>query len=113
MEPCPREAGRVLSRASLLRTLPLIKEQAWDSGHLSQSRFLRRGSSSVSVFSHVRLLVTPWTAARRVPLSMGLSRQEYWSGLPFPSPADLSDPRIEPRSSALKADSLLPEPLGQ
>ena len=59
MEPCPREAGRVLSRASLLRTLPLIKGQAWDSGYLSQSRILGRGSSSESGFSHVRLLVTP------------------------------------------------------
>jgi len=51
-------------------------------------------------------LVTPWAVARQVPLSMGFSRQEYWSGLPFPSPGDLPDPRIEPRSPALQADSL-------
>ena len=41
-------------------------------------------------------LVTPWTVACQVPLSMGLSRQEYWSGLPFPSPGDLPDPGINP-----------------
>ena len=51
-------------------------------------------------------LVTPWTVARRVPLSMGFSRQEYCSGLPFPSPGDLPDPGIKPRSPALQADSL-------
>ena len=51
-------------------------------------------------------LATPWTVAHRAPLSMGFSRQEYWSGLPFPSPGDLPDPGIEPRSSALQADSL-------
>ena len=44
--------------------------------------------------------------ARQAPLSMGFSRQEYWSGLPFPSPEDLHDPRIEPGSPALQADSL-------
>ena len=47
-------------------------------------------------FSCVRLSVTPWTLARQAPLSMGFSRQEHWSGLPFPSPGDLPDPGIEP-----------------
>ena len=49
----------------------------------------------------------------RAPLSMGFSRQEYWSGLPFPSAGDLPDPGIEPGSSALQADSLQSEPLGK
>ena len=53
-------------------------------------------------------LVTPQTVAHQAPLSMGFPRQEHWSGLPFPSPGDLPDPRIEPTSSALQADSLLP-----
>ena len=53
--------------------------------------------------------MTPWTIARQAPLSMGVSRQEYWSGLPFPSPGDLPDLGIEPRSPALQADSLLTE----
>ena len=73
----------MLSRASLLRTLPLIKGQAWDCGDLSQSRIIGRGSSSESVFSRVRLFVTPCTVAHQAPLSMGFSRQEYWSGCHF------------------------------
>ena len=51
-------------------------------------------------------LATPWTVACKVSLSMGFSRQEYWSGLTFPSPGDLPDPEIEPRSPALQADPL-------
>ena len=49
----------------------------------------------LSCLSHMRLLETPWTAARQAPLSMGFSRQEYWSRSPFPSPGDLPDPGIE------------------
>ena len=55
-------------------------------------------------------LVTPWTVASRAPLSMGFSRQEYWSGLPFPPPRDLSNPGIEPTSPALQVGSFLPYP---
>ena len=54
-------------------------------------------------------LATPWTVAHQAPLSMEFSRQEYWSGLPFPSPGDLPDPGIKSRSPALQADSLLTE----
>ena len=54
----------------------------------------------------------PWTVPRQAPLSMGFPRQEYWKGLPFPSPGDLPDPGIEPKSPALQADSLLSEPPG-
>ena len=50
------------------------------------------------------ILATPWTIAPQAPLSMGFSRQEYWSGLPLPSPRDLSYPRIEPGSPTLQAD---------
>ena len=59
--------------------------------------------------SRVRLFATPWTVAYKVPPSMGFSRQEYWSGLPFPYPGSLPDPGIELRSPALQADSLLTE----
>ena len=65
-------------------------------------------------FSAVCLLATPWTVARRAPLSMGFPRQEYWSGLPFPSPGDLPNAGIEPTppaSPALQADSLPPPSL--
>ena len=50
--------------------------------------------------------MTPWTVARQALLSVEFSRQEYWSGLPFPSPGDLPDPGIEPKSAALEVDSL-------
>ena len=56
--------------------------------------------------SRVRLFATPWTVAHQAPLSMEFSRQEYWSGLPFPSPGDLPDMGIEPGSPTLQADAL-------
>ena len=59
-----------------------------------------------SVSKSCPTLVTPWTIAYQAPLSLGFSRQEYWSRLPFPSPGDLPNPGIEPGSPALKADSL-------
>ena len=62
-----------------------------------------------SIFCRIRLFVTPWTVAHQAPLSMGLCRQEFWSGLPFPSPGDLPDPGIKPGSPALQADSLMIE----
>ena len=61
----------------------------------------------------VRLFVTPWTVAHQAPPSMELSRQEYWNGLPFPSPGDLLDPGIKPGSPALQADDLPSEPPGK
>ena len=61
----------------------------------------------------VQLLGIPWTLARQALLSMGLTRQEHWSGLPFPPPEELADPGIEPESPALQADSSLSEPPGK
>ena len=66
----------------------------------------------VKSLSHVWLFATPWTVAYQAPLSMGFSRQEYWVGLPFPSPGDLPDPGIEPGSPALQTDALPSEPPG-
>ena len=60
----------------------------------------------VKSLSRVRLFVTPWTVAYQAPPFMGFSRQEHWSGLPFPSPGDLPNPGIEPRSSALQTGAL-------
>ena len=60
-------------------------------------------------FSRIWLFATPQTVAHQAPLSMGFSRQVYWSGLPFPTPEDLPNPGIEPGSLALQADSLLSE----
>ena len=59
--------------------------------------------------SRVRLFATPWTVGYQAPPSLGFSRQEYWSGLPFPSPGELPDPGIEPRSPTLEADVLTSE----
>ena len=67
--------------------------------------YLRRDTVKLCV----RLFVTPWTVAHQAPLSMESSRQEYWSGLPFPSPGDLPNPGTEPGSLVLQVDSL---PLG-
>ena len=72
-----------------------------------------RKKVKVKALSHVQLFVTPWTVAHQAPPSMGLFRQEYWSGLPFPSPGDLPDPGIEPRPPALQADALTSEPPGK
>ena len=69
--------------------------------------------SEVKSLSRVWLFATPWTVACQAPLSRGFSRQEYWSGLPFPSPGDLPDPGIEPRSPTLEAGALTSEPPGK
>ena len=67
----------------------------------------------VKLLSHVRLFATPWTVAHQAPPSMRFSRQEYWSGLPFPSPGDLPNLGTEPSSPALLVDSLPSEPPGK
>ena len=67
----------------------------------------------VKSLSRALLCAIPWTVAHQAPLSMGFSRQKYWSGLPFPSPGDLPDPGIKPRSPALEADALTSEPPGK
>ena len=64
------------------------------------------------MLSCIQLFLTPWTVACQSLLSMGFSKQEYWSKLPFPSPGDLPQPGIEPRPPALQADSLPFEPPG-
>ena len=80
--------------------------------HVEASRWPRQGSVIISVddesenqkrericlklLGHVRLFATPWTVAQQAPLSMGFSRQEHWSGLPYPPPGDLPDPGIKP-----------------
>ena len=66
----------------------------------------------VKSLSRVRLFATPWNIVHQAPPSMGFSRQEYWSGFPLPSPGDLPDPGIKPRSPALQADALPSEPSG-
>ena len=67
----------------------------------------------VKLLSRVRLFAAPWTVTYQAFPSMGFSRQQYWSGLPFPSPGDLPDPGIEPGFPALEADALTSEPQGK
>ena len=67
----------------------------------------------VKSLSCVRLFATLWTVAHQAPPSIGFSRQEYWSRLPFPSPGDLPNLGIEPTSPTLQADALAPEPPGK
>ena len=73
----------------------------------------REKERKVKLLSLVQLFATPWTVAYKAPPSMGFSRQEYWSGLPFPSPGDLPDPGIELESPALQAHALPSEPPGK
>ena len=69
--------------------------------------------SEVKLLSHVWLFETLWTVAYQAPPSMRFSKQEYWSGLPFPSPGELPNPGIEPGSAALQADSSQSAPPGK
>ena len=74
---------------------------------------LKQIRHEVKSLSRVRLSATLWTVAYQAPLTIGFSRQEYWSGSPFPSPGDLPNPGIEPGSPALQADALPSEPSGK
>ena len=67
----------------------------------------------VCALSHIGLSATPWTVTCHAPLSMGFFRQQYWSGLPFPSPVDLPDPGIEPVSPVLVGGFFTTKPLGK
>ena len=73
----------------------------------------KKERKKVKSLSCVRLFATPWTVAYQAPPSMGFSRQEYWNGLPFPSPGDLPNPGIKPGSPAFQADALTSEPPGK
>ena len=68
---------------------------------------------NVAALDHARFFATPWTVAHQAPLSMGFSRQQYWSGLPFHPPGDLPDPGFKPESPALQAASLPATPSGK
>ena len=99
--------GNHVSTDSQLHCLRNISNQG-ASHHWNKSESLK-----VKSLSRVRLFATPWRVAYQAPRSMGFSRQEYWSGLPFPSPGDLPNPVIEPGSPVLQTDALPSEPLGK
>ena len=81
-------------------------------GLMDLQRLFKRKKESLVTQSFL-LFATAWTVTSLAPLSMGFSRQVYWSELPFPSPEDLPDPGIEPRSPSLEADASPPEPRGK
>ena len=105
----PLRAQSVLRAGScLVRRLP----GGWVTSSESHARF----SLCACSLSRVLLFATPWTVAHQAPLSLGFSRQEYWSGLPFPTPGDPPDPGIEPTSSvspALVGGFFITEPPGK
>ena len=100
---------RDISTLTLLRVNPEFLGE--------KSIFLKHNHTSevseVKALSRVQLFGTPWTVAYQAPPSMGFSKQEYWSGLAFPSSGDLPDPGIELGFPMLQADSLLSEPPGK
>ena len=77
------------------------------------SELYKNGPVKAKSLSRVWLFATPWTVTYQAPLSMGFSRQKYWSGMPFPSPGDLPDPEIEAGFPALQVDALTSEPPGK
>ena len=94
---------------------PIWKTQQWPQDW-KRSVFIpipKKVKLKVKSLNRVQLFATLWTIAQQAPPSMGFSRQEYWSGLPFPSPGDLPNPGIEPTSPALQADALTSEPPGK
>ena len=93
--------------------ISLLQECFFVAESLTTCSIFHYQQSEVKSLSRVQLFATPWTAAYQASPSMGFSRQEYWSGLPFPSPGDLPDPGIEPGSPALEADALTSEPPGK
>ena len=106
------------SGKSLESLAPTVTEVRQPASRLRPRHWLPRVSSRKCVGVRVsRSAVsdpeTPWTAACQAPLSMGLSRQEYWSGLPFPSPGDLPDPGIKASSLAVAGGCLSTEPPGK
>ena len=94
----------------------VIQGLVTDGGHdflVVHFAFYNNPLNCIILFCHVRLFVTSWTIARQAPPSMEFSRQEYWSGLPFPSPRDLPDPGMELTSLALAGRFLTTEPPGK
>ena len=101
MEPLSITSGKVMKPLSLTQG---------KCTQLKTDLYLHFLVLQVKSLSLIRLFVTPWTVAYEAPPSMGFSSQEYWSGLPFPSPGDLPNPGTEPGSPALQTDTLLSKP---
>ena len=94
----------IKSQMHVSNSMKNYKRESWPftSHHL---KINSKWSFESDRLSRIWLFATVWTVTRQAPLSMGFSRQGYWSGLPFPSPGSFSSPRIKPGSPALQADS--------
>ena len=89
------------------KQLRCLSEAEW----INKMCYIHKVKVKVKSLSRVRLFANPWMVTYQAPRSTGFSRQEYWSGLPFPFPGDLPNPGIEPTSPALQTDALPSEPL--
>ena len=98
----------LLTKFSLIKWMTTLMSEK-----INGKYYLTLKWSEMKLLSCVWLFANPWTVAHQAPPSMGFSRQEYWSGLLFPSPGDLTDPGIKLRSPSLQADSLPAEPAGK
>ena len=106
--------SHILSLTIICRTLFHVSvQERKNERKLSNDMISVKMSAVLSHFSHVWLFVTPWTIADQTLLSVGFSRQEYWNGLPFPSPGDLPDRGIKPTSPALAGGFFTTEPPGK
>ena len=110
---CLNQAN-ISNRVNAQTDIRLLQFSKTDIKEINTTHFLNlKVKVKVNSLNRVRLFATPWTEAHQASPSMGFSRQEYWSGLPFPSPGDLPDPGIEPGSPALQADALPSKPPGK
>ena len=89
--------------------LRCLSEAEW----INKMCYIHKVKVKVKSLSRVRLFANPWMVTYQAPRSTGFSRQEYWSGLPFPFPGDLPNPGVKPGSPALQADALLFKPPGK
>ena len=108
-----RTMPKNVQTARKLHSLQMLPRLCSKSCKLAFSSMWTESFQMWKLLSCVLFFATPWTVAHQAPLSREFSRQEYWSGLPFSSPADLPNPWIEPKSPALQADSLPSEPPGK
>ena len=110
MADCSAHSAEINSMNSLylffLSFFLFLKSSPGENSFQETSGDMQNNACMLSLFSCVQFFVTLWTVVHQAPLSMDFSRQEYWSGLPFPSPGDLPNSEIEPRSPALQADAL-------
>ena len=109
----PLEKNMASHSSTLAWRIPRTEEPGRLKSMLSQRVGHNWVTEHMCTHTYERLFVTPWTVAYQAPPSVGFSRQEYWIGLPFPSPGDLPHPGIELWSPTLQADALPSEPPGK